>query len=147
MKNRKKPRVTRQELDDLGLEALDTAHARESKSPAYRRNRRKKELLTVLRATLGNVSGACEKVGVSRATFYLWRQEDTEFDQAVREINERTLDFVEQSMMSEIKKGNAKLIIFYLMNRGRERGYCRKPEDVQQRPQVNIVLSDDEFKY
>lgn len=55
----------------------------------------------------------------------MWRQKDAEFDEAVREINEDTLDFVESILMKGIKDGNAKIIMCYLMNKGATR-ICEK---------------------
>ena len=121
------------ELEELGLSDVDTIK-KGSKAPVYRRNQRKKELLGLLQKSLGNVAAACEKVGISRATFYEWRQKDEKFDKAVHEINERALDFVEEKLFAGIRAGNAKLIIFYLVNRGRSRGYSRKPEDLNPEP-------------
>ena len=127
----KKTTTSARELAELGLANVDTT---KSKAPAYRRNRRKDELLAILRKNNGIVSVACEKVGISRATFYEWRQKDPKFDDAVHEINERTLDFVEAKLIDGIRAGNPKLIIFYLVNRGRSRGSSRKPEDLNPEP-------------
>lgn len=127
----KKATGNARELAELGLNGVDTT---KSKAPAYRRNRRKREILEILRRNLGNVSAACEKVGISRATFYDWRQNDPDFDAEISEINERALDFVEGKLLEGIRAGNPKLIIFYLVNRGRSRGYSRKPEDLNQEP-------------
>ena len=46
-------------------------------------------------------------------------------------------------LMKGIKDGNAKLIMFYLMNKGRARGYAEKPDPEQSKP-INIVISQDE---
>ena len=129
-KQPKKQAVTRRELGELGLSAVDST---KSKAPAYRRNKRKKEIIEILSKNLGNVTAACEKVGISRATFYDWRRTDADFDEAITEINERTLDFVEGQLLTGISAGNAKLIIFYLVNRGKSRGYSRKPEEAEVR--------------
>ena len=145
-KRKRRQRVTRQELEDLGVDPLDTK-TRNGKSPAFRRNRRKRELLNVLRNTLGNVTASCQKVGVSRATFYLWRQEDPEFDEEVNEINETTLDFVENQLMKGIKEGNTRLIMFYLTAKGRSRGYGQTPVDAAERRQLKVVITQDEAEF
>ena len=129
-KQPKRQAVTRRELGELGLSGVDST---KSKAPAYRRNKRKKEIIEILSKNLGNVTAACEKVGISRATFYDWRRTDADFDEAITEINERTLDFVEGQLLKGISVGNAKLIIFYLVNRGKSRGYSRKPEEAEVR--------------
>ena len=41
----------------------------------------------------------------------MWKQKDAEFEEGVREINEKTLDFVKSIQMKGIKDGNVKLII------------------------------------
>lgn len=127
-------RFSARELAELGVPDVVTTK-KESKAPAYRRSRRKKEALAILQRNLGNVSACCEKVGISRATFYEWRRADADFDEAVREINERALDFAEGKLFEGIRAGNAKLIIFYLVNRGKGRGYSRKPEDAVENPE------------
>lgn len=60
----------------------------------------------------------CEKVGVSRATFYRWKKEDEEFalkaDKAL--INGKLLvnDMAESQLISAIKDKNLTAIIFWL---------------------------------
>ena len=143
MTKRKAPeKFSARELEELGLSSLDTTK-KESKAPVYRRNQRKKELLGLLQKSLGNVAAACEKVGISRATFYEWRQKDEKFDKAVHEINERALDFVEEKLFAGIRAGNAKLIIFYLVNKGKARGYSRKPEDVVENADSGATAAAD----
>ena len=51
----KKANGNARELAELGLNGVDTT---KSKAPAYRRNRRKREILEILRRNLGNVSAA-----------------------------------------------------------------------------------------
>ncbi len=41
----------------------------------------------------------------------MWKQKDAEFEEGVREINEKTLVVVKSILMKGIKDGNAKLII------------------------------------
>lgn len=144
-KKKKRIRLTERELDELGLAGVDMRIG--SKAPLYRQNRRKKEALDILKQSLGNVTATCQKIGISRQTFYKWRQTDPSFDAAVHEINEVTLDFVEAQMFKGIKDGNAKLIMFYLVNRGRTRGYAPKPEDAARNNAINVVITADEAEF
>ncbi|MBQ9370779.1 MAG: hypothetical protein IJU03_01140 [Thermoguttaceae bacterium] len=144
MKLKTRTKFTQKELEELGLAGVDTTR---SKAPKYRQNRRKKEALDVLRKTLGDVTTACDRIGISRQTFYQWRRHDPEFDAMVSDINERALDFVESQMFKGIKEGNARLIMFYLMNRGKSRGYCQKTEEVARGSAVNVVISADEAEF
>lgn len=86
----------------------------------------KKAFLDTLRATLGNVTQACEEVGIDRATFYKWKQRDKAFAAKVEEANEVSLDFAEHQLKRKIKEGDTTAIIFYLKTRGKERGYVEK---------------------
>lgn len=144
MKKKKTSRFTQRELEELGLAGVDATNSR---APAHRRNRRKKEALELLQRTLGDVTTICDRIGISRQTFYKWRQNDPEFDAAVNDINERALDFVESQMFKGIKEGNAKLIMFYLMNKGRARGYAQKADESTRGRALNVVISADEAEF
>jgi len=48
---------------------------KKKKNPTeFRREKAKVDLIKILRKNFGIVSDACEKVGVSRTTFYAWIQ-------------------------------------------------------------------------
>ncbi len=61
---------------------------------------------------------ACEKTGVSRATFYRWSKEDPDFSQKTEEaISQGNLlvnDMAESQLMSAIRDKNLTAIIFWL---------------------------------
>lgn len=63
---------------------------------------------------------ACEKTGVSRATYYRWRKDDREFaqkaDQAISDGNALVNDMAESQLMSAIRDKNLTAIIFWLKN-------------------------------
>lgn len=108
--------------------------------------KQKKEALEYLRKTFGNVSLTCEKIGISRFAFYRWRDEDPEFNAAVEEINERTIDTVESQMLKGIQDGNARLIIFFLSTKGRGRGYGQTKENDGDKS-IAINITQDEAEY
>ena len=83
----------------------------------------KKKLLEALEKSLGIVTPACKEVGVSRETFYRYYREDEDFKKVVDDINEITLDFAENQLLSKIKEGSERSILFYMKYRGRKRGY------------------------
>lgn len=66
------------------------------------------------------VQVACEKTGVSRATYYRWRKEDPEFadnaDIAIDEGLNLINDMAESQLISAIKDRNLTGIIFWLKN-------------------------------
>lgn len=83
----------------------------------------KKMLLQALEQSLGIVTPACKAVGVSRETYYLYMRNDPEFREAVEQINEITLDFVENQLFKKIKDGSERSILFYMKYKARKRGY------------------------
>lgn len=89
---------------------------------------RKKDLLDALERSLGIVSTACEKVGVDRKTHYNWLKDDPEYKEAVRAIEERTIDFAESHLHALIKDKNPAATIFFLKTKGKNRGYVERQE-------------------
>jgi len=83
----------------------------------------KEKLLIALKRTLGIVTPACEEAGISRNTFYKYYKNDLKFKEAVDEINEMTLDFVENQLLKKIKDGSERSILFYMKYKARKRGY------------------------
>ena len=110
-----------------------------------RANLTKQNAIETLKKTFGNVSMTCERLGLSRQTFYKWRNEDPEFNAAVEDINERTLDFVESKMFEGINAGNTRLIMFYLNCKGKKRGYGLKEEE--KNPAIVLKISPEEAEY
>lgn len=94
------------------------------KNPQQRMKENKKLLLESLERNLGIVTGACKEVGLSRTQFYNYCKDDPEFQAAVDQINDITLDFAETQLLKKIKEGSERSILFYMKYRGRTRGYA-----------------------
>lgn len=66
------------------------------------------------------VQVACQKAGVSRATYYRWREEDPDFkkksDIALSEGVEMINDLCESQLIKNIKDGNPTSIFYWLNN-------------------------------
>lgn len=102
----------------------------------------KKRFVDVLKMSRGIISTACESVSMSRQTYYNWLEADPEFKEAVDEVQESMIDFVESKLMQKINgieiqstKGEIfevppsdTAIIFYLKTKGKKRGYVEKVE-------------------
>ena len=88
----------------------------------------KKTMLDALERSLGIVSTACEKAGISRQTHYNWMKDDPEYKEAVRAIEERTIDFAESHLHALIKDKNPAATIFFLKTKGKTRGYIERQE-------------------
>lgn len=88
----------------------------------------KQKLLEALEETLGVVTPACQKVGISRDRFYTYYNEDKDFAEKVDEIQNYQLDFVENELFNKIRQGSEKSILFYLRFKGKKRGYVERQE-------------------
>lgn len=89
-------------------------------------DKNKKAFLKALENCLGVVSDAARQTKLSRASHYLWVQEDEAYRKAVEEIMEARLDFAESRMLKGIKDGNERLITFFLRTKGKARGYMEQ---------------------
>jgi len=83
----------------------------------------KKKMLTQMEKNLCIVSDACKSLNVSRATYYLWLNNDPEFKQAINDLNERVIDITERALLQRIEEGSEKAIFFHLKHKGQKRGY------------------------
>jgi len=88
----------------------------------------KKEMLSALKETLGVVAPACEMVGISRNTHYVWMKSDADYKLAVDDLLEFQIDFVESKLFSNINNGDISSTIFYLKTKGKSRGYIERKE-------------------
>ena len=89
---------------------------------------KKKAMLSALEKTLGIVTEACKKSGVSRATHYRWMEEDEQYKKDVHSIDDVVLDFAESQLHTNIKKGSDTATIFFLKTKGKKRGYIEKQQ-------------------
>lgn len=85
-------------------------------------------MLEALEKTLGVVTGACKKVGISRETHYRWLREDEAYKVAVNSIEDVALDFAESQLHLQIQNGEVSSTIFYLKTKGKKRGYIERAE-------------------
>lgn len=111
----------------------------------------KKTLLTALEKSLGVVTTACNKCGISRSTFYNYYRDDAEFKAKVDDLENIVLDFAESKLHEQIDDGNITGIIFYLKTKGKKRGYIERQEhEITDKTKENAIdlsqLTDAELK-
>lgn len=91
---------------------------------------------------------ACQKSGVSRATFYRWRSEDEEFKkQTETAIQDGVLlinDLAESQLLAAIKEQNLTAIIFWLKNHHGD--YADKIQVNTDRGLIDTNLTPEEEK-
>lgn len=106
----------------------------------------KKGMLKALESSLGVVTTACKSAGVSRNTHYRWLQEDKEYADSVRDLENVTLDFAESKLHEQIMEGNTAAIIFFLKTKGKVRGYIERKEiQVEDKAPDLSDVSDEEI--
>ena len=104
----------------------------------------KKELLEALIQSLGIVTTACKKVGISRTTYYDYLK-DADFKKQVDDIAEVAVDFAESQLHKQIQTGNTTATIFYLKTKGKQRGYVERQEidaNINQTPKIIFQHAD-----
>ena len=107
-------------------------------------NTKKEAMLEALERSLGIVTTACNAVGVGRTTHYQWMKDDPEYREAVKGIENRTLDFAESHLHKLIKEGNPAATIFFLKTKGKARGYVERQEiEVAEKKPLSWFVSDD----
>ena len=74
---------------------------------------RQELFLKHFRESHGIVSYACQKVGITRACYYKWRDSDLKFKERAEEVEEETIDVVESKLLSAINNDDLTAIIFY----------------------------------
>ena len=71
---------------------------------------------------------ACQEVGIDRQTYYNLLSRNPNFKKSVDDIQNIAIDFVENSLMRNIKAGDTTATLFYLKTKGKCRGYQEKQE-------------------
>ncbi len=84
-----------------------------------KKDRTKELLLEQLKKT-PIVQACCEKLGISRSSYYRWCEQDPEFEKALQssllEGQQLVSDLAESELIGSIRDGNMKGIIFWLKN-------------------------------
>jgi ACT domain-containing protein len=92
------------------------------------KKQRQMAMLKALEGNMGIVSIAVTKVGISRQTHYDWINTDKKYADAVKELENVTLDIAEAYLFNLMKEKSPAAIIFYLKTKGKKRGYIERPE-------------------
>lgn len=89
---------------------------------------------------------SCEKVGIGRATYYRWKQDDLDFatqaDEALLEGSLLVNDVAESRLISAIKDKNLTAIIFWL--RHHHPNYATKVEVTARLKADNEILTPEQ---
>lgn len=83
---------------------------------------RQEVFLEVLTKSMGIVSLALQTTQMDRTEFDNWLK-NQDFKKRIEDINETSLDFVENKLLKKIKDDDLSAIQFYLKTKGKDRGY------------------------
>ena len=86
-------------------------------------NANKTRFIKALTGTFGYIMPACRQCNIAHSTVYRWMQDDPEFSRKVREAQNVQLDVAEFQLAKLINEGNPQAIMYYLNNKGRDRGW------------------------
>lgn len=85
------------------------------------REKNKEKIIKFLEDSMGNIGVACIKIGISRKTFYNWKDKDEEFRKKAEEVLDEQKgemdDYAEGKLFQHIKNNNIASLIFYLKTR------------------------------
>lgn len=92
------------------------------------------------------VQVACEKLGIGRASYYRWRNDDEDFaeaaDEALAEGAQLVNDMAESQLLSAIKNQNMTAIIFWLKHHHNR--YATKVEVTAKHQQIDEQLTPEQ---
>lgn len=115
-----------------------------NKTIKKRQEKDKKTLIENLEKT-PIIQMACEKTGISRATYYRWRIDDREFekkaDKAIDDGVSLMNDYAESQLISSIRDKNMTAIIYWLKHR--HEAYSTKVEISGLLEHKNIEISEE----
>ena len=103
---------------------------------------KKDNFLKALKNNLGNISQACKSSKISRQTYYRWVDDDVEFEEQCKNVEESLLDLAENRLLEKIDKYDTTSIIFFLKTKGKKRGYVEKQEFELQKPISEINFDE-----
>jgi hypothetical protein len=92
----------------------------------------------------GILSLAARNLGCSRTTLYKYVKKYATVQEALEEARETNIDFVESSLMKQIKKGNVTAMIFFLKTQGKHRGWVERQEVAGVKDAPLVIVNWDE---
>ena len=79
--------------------------------------------LKMYRKTLGNVTMSCAAAKITLSDYNRAIVEDLSFRQAISDLDQAEIDFGEMKLKQRMEKGDTRAIIYFLNNKGKDRGY------------------------
>ena len=101
---------------------------------------RKTNFLEELKNSSGNIKRACQKINISRTTYYKWIKKDSKFKKNIHILKENLIDDIETSLIDRIHndKNGGILAIQWLKAKAKHRGWGESNEDDKKNIKVKI---------
>ena len=108
---------------------------------------KQKLFLELFMKRLCNVARTCKAVNISRETYYDWMKRYPRFRRSCQEAREGLIDELESHGYRLIfEEGDGRLLIFYLCNLGKERGWSNR-HMIEGNPDMPLtVVISDQYK-
>ena len=90
-----------------------------------------------------NISATCAALGISRQSFYNYKDSSEKLREQLEEADEARLDFAESKLMEHINDGDVTSLIFFLKTKGKARGYVERTENVVSNPFLELMKTCD----
>jgi|TARA_R110000772_G_scaffold67961_1_gene150529 hypothetical protein len=87
-----------------------------------------------------NIGATCRAIGISRQTFYNWKNDDQDFAEKIFNAQEDLLDNAESKLQEHINNDDKICTMFFLKTKGKSRGYSERQEIEHQGKNVNIEI-------
>lgn len=99
----------------------------------------KEQVLTAIEGSGGIIENIARRLGINWHTAKILINKYKETKRAYEDEVERVLDLAELAVINKIKEGDTQLIKFYLMTKGKGRGYTYEAQERQE-------VADNELK-
>ena len=129
----------------MSTSSTKTKTSNKAGAVAVRQEQQKEVFIEQLKKT-PIIQAVCEKIGITRTTYYRWHKADKQFaeaaDIALADGAGLVNDLAESQLMSAIRDGNLTAIIFWLKNH--HRAYANRVELSMQQPVSEELTPEQE---
>lgn len=91
-----------------------------------------------------NITATCTALGISRKTFYEWKEKKKKLSEGLEAAEEAIIDFAESKLVEHINNDDVQALIFFLRTKGKKRGYVEKTEAEVNINQFEKLMQDTE---
>jgi len=90
--------------------------------------KQKNAFLNALPLNNYHITNTCNEIGITRGTFYKWKEKDKKFVAVLDKMRDAEIDIFEDAFRDLINERNPQVVMFALKTRGKHRGYVEKQE-------------------